>query len=184
MRIIAGSARSVPLITPHGEETRPTTDKVKETLFNILQGYTSGSKILDLFAGSGQIGLEALSRGGEFAVFVERSEEAIKCIRENVKKTKFENKSYTMKMDASSAIRALETEKKEFDLIFMDPPYGKGMEKPILELLSFSKILAKDGLIIVEADKEADFSYTEGLDYLIVKDKIYKNNRHIFLRKK
>lgn len=184
MRIIAGIARSVPLITPKGEETRPTTDKVKETLFNILQGYMVGAKVLDLFAGSGQIGLEALSRGAEKAVFVERFDEAVKCIKENVKKTKFENQSAIMKMDAASALRALEAEKQEFDLIFMDPPYGKEGEKLILEQLSTSKLLSDGGLIIVEADKEADFSYTEELDYLIVKDKIYKNNRHIFLRKK
>lgn len=183
MRIIAGSARSVPLITAKGEETRPTTDKVKETLFNMLQGYVEGSKVLDLFAGSGQIGLEALSRGAKEAVFVERSEEAVKCIKVNVNKTKFDKESFVLKMDVLSAIRALDTEKKQFDLIFLDPPYGKEMEKIVLEALSQSALLAEEALIIVEADKNIDFSYVEGLDYLIVKDKIYKNNRHIFLRK-
>lgn len=184
MRIIAGIARSVPLISAKGEETRPTTDKVKETLFNMLQGYTMGAIFLDLFAGSGQIGLEALSRGAKEAVFVERSEEAIKCIRENIKKTKFESDSTILKMDVLSALRALETEKRVFDLIFLDPPYGKNLEKPVLDMLSTSKIVGGDCLIIIEADKNIDFSYVEGLDYLIVKDKIYKSNRHIFLRKK
>lgn len=183
MRIIAGIARSVPLITAKGDETRPTTDKVKETLFNMLQGFVSDVTFLDLFAGSGQIGLEALSRGAKEAVFVERYEDSVKCIKTNIKKTKFEDKATVLKMDVLAAIRALQTEKKVFDLIFMDPPYGKGMERPVLEALSSSNILASDCLIVIEADRNLDFSYVEDLDYMIVKDKIYKNNRHIFLRK-
>lgn len=183
MRIIAGIARSVPLITAKGDETRPTTDKVKETLFNMLQGFVSDATFLDLFAGSGQIGLEALSRGAKEAVFVERYEDSVKCIKTNIKKTKFEDKAPVLKMDVLAAIRALQTEKKVFDLIFMDPPYGKGMERPVLEALSSSNILASDCLIVIEADRNLDFSYVEDLDYMIVKDKIYKNNRHIFLRK-
>lgn len=184
MRIIAGIARSVPLVTPRGEETRPTSDKVKETLFNMLQGYISDARVLDLFAGSGQIGLEALSRGAKEAVFVERSDEAVKCIKANIEKTKFTSQAGVMKMDISSAIRSLSAEKREFDLIFMDPPYGKNLEQPVILQLQEMKLLADDGLIMIESEKETDFSYVLGLDYLIVKDKIYKNNRHIILRKK
>ena len=184
MRVIAGSARSVPLITPKGFETRPTSDQIKETLFNMLQGYVEGSSFLDLFAGSGQIGVEALSRGAEFAAFIEKSDEAIKCIKANVDKTKFNEKAKILKMEVLAGIRNLEIEKKSFDLVFMDPPYNEGIEQGVLNTLITSKILNEDAIIIVEADKNTDFSYIDDLSLKIVKDKLYKNNRHLFLRKK
>lgn len=184
MRVIAGSARSVPLITPKGLETRPTSDQIKETLFNMLQGYVEGSRFLDLYAGSGQIGVEALSRGAEFAAFVEKSDEAVKCIKSNVTKTKFSDKSLVLKMEVLSGIRTLELEKKQFDIIFIDPPYNQGLEKGILTALTASNILDEDVIIIVEANKNTDFSYVDELSLKIVKDKLYKNNRHLFLRKK
>ena len=171
MRVIAGSARSVPLITPKGLETRPTSDQIKETLFNMLQGYVEGSNFLDLFAGSGQIGVEALSRGAEFAAFVEKSDEAVKCVKANVDKTKF------------SGLRALEIEKKKFDIVFIDPPYKQNLERGILDAIINSRILDEDAIIIVEADKNTDFSYVDEFGLKIVKDKLYKNNRHLFLRK-
>lgn len=184
MRVIAGIARSVPLITPKGMETRPTSDQIKETLFNMLQGYVEGSSFLDLFAGSGQIGVEALSRGAEFAVFIEKSDEAVKCIKHNVDKTKFTDKALVLKMEVLSGIRTLEIEKKKFDLIFMDPPYGQGLEESILNTLVSSSILDEDVIIIVEASKKTDFSYVDELGLKIVKDKLYKSSRHLFLRKK
>lgn len=184
MRVIAGSARSVPLITPKGLETRPTSDQIKETLFNMLQGYVEGSNFLDLFAGSGQIGVEALSRGAEFAAFVEKSDEAINCVKANVEKTKYIDKALILKMEVLSGIRALEIEKRKFDIIFVDPPYNQGLEHGILSALAGSKILDEDVIIIVEANKNTDFSYVDEFGFKIVKDKIYKNNRHLFLRKK
>ena len=184
MRVIAGNARSVPLITPKGLETRPTSDQIKETLFNMLQGYVEDSNFLDLFAGSGQIGVEALSRGARFAAFVEKSDEAVKCIKANTDKTKYTDKALVLKMEALSGIRALEIERRKFDIIFMDPPYNQGLEQSILSALTASKILDDDVIIIVEADKNTDFSYVDELGLKIVKDTIYKNNRHLFLRKK
>lgn len=184
MRVIAGIARSVPLITPKGLETRPTSDQIKETLFNMLQGYIEGSNFLDLYAGSGQIGIEALSRGAEFAAFVEKSDEAVKCIKANVDKTKFNDKSMILKLEVLSGIRALELEKKHFDIVFLDPPYNQGLEQGILTALVGSAILNDEVIIIVEASKNTDFSYVDYLGLKIVKDKIYKNNRHLFLRKK
>lgn len=184
MRVIAGSARSVPLITPKGLDTRPTSDQIKETLFNMLQGYVEDSGFLDLFAGSGQIGVEALSRGAKFATFVEKSDEAVKCIKANVDKTKFTDKALVLKMEVLSGIRALEIEKRKFDIIFVDPPYNQGLEQGILNVLANSTILDEDVIIIVEANKNTDFSYVDELGFKIVKDKIYKNNRHLFLRKK
>lgn len=183
MRVIAGIARSVPLITPRGLETRPTSDQIKETLFNMLQGYTEGANFLDLYAGSGQIGIEALSRGAEFAAFVEKSDEAVKCIKANVDKTKFADKSMILKLEVLSGIRTLELEKKQFDIVFLDPPYNQGLEQGILTALVGSAILNDEVIIIVEASKNTDFSFVDYLGLKIVKDKIYKNNRHLFLRK-
>jgi RNA methyltransferase, rsmD family len=183
MRVIAGIARSVPLITPRGLETRPTSDQIKETLFNMLQGYTEGANFLDLYAGSGQIGIEALSRGAEFAAFVEKSDEAVKCIKANVDKTKFADKSMILKLEVLSGIRTLELEKKRFDIVFLDPPYNQGLEQGILTALVGSAILNDEVIIIVEASKNTDFSFVDYLGLKIVKDKIYKNNRHLFLRK-
>ena len=183
MRVIAGIARSVPLITPKGLETRPTSDQIKETLFNMLQGYTEGANFLDLYAGSGQIGIEALSRGAEFAAFVEKSDEAVKCIKANVDKTKFADKSMILKLEVLSGIRTLELEKKRFDIVFLDPPYNQGLEQGILTALVGSAILNDEVIIIVEASKNTDFSFVDYLGLKIVKDKIYKNNRHLFLRK-
>ena len=183
MRVIAGIARSVPLITPRGLETRPTSDQIKETLFNMLQGYTEGANFLDLYAGSGQIGIEALSRGAEFAAFVEKSDEAVKCIKANVDKTKFADKSMILKLEVLSGIRTLELEKKRFDIVFLDPPYNQGLEQGILTALVGSAILNDEVIIIVEASKNTDFSFVDYLGIKIVKDKIYKNNRHLFLRK-
>ena len=183
MRVIAGIARSVPLITPRGLETRPTSDQIKETLFNMLQGYTEGANFLDLYAGSGQIGIEALSRGAEFAAFVEKSDEAVKCIKANIDKTKFADKSMILKLEVLSGIRTLELEKKRFDIVFLDPPYNQGLEQGILTALVGSAILNDEVIIIVEASKNTDFSFVDYLGLKIVKDKIYKNNRHLFLRK-
>ena len=183
MRVIAGIARSVPLITPRGLETRPTSDQIKETLFNMLQGYTEGANFLDLYAGSGQIGIEALSRGAEFAAFVEKSDEAVKCIKANIDKTKFADKSMILKLEVLSGIRTLELEKKRFDIVFLDPPYNQGLEQGILTALVGSAILNDEVIIMVEASKNTDFSFVDYLGLKIVKDKIYKNNRHLFLRK-
>ena len=183
MRVIAGIARSVPLITPRGLETRPTSDQIKETLFNMLQGYTEGANFLDLYAGSGQIGIEALSRGAEFAAFVEKSDEAVKCIKAKVDKTKFADKSMILKLEVLSGIRTLELEKKRFDIVFLDPPYNQGLEQGILTALVGSAILNDEVIIIVEASKNTDFSFVDYLGLKIVKDKIYKNNRHLCLRK-
>lgn len=183
MRVISGIARSAPLISPKGEKTRPTLDQIKETLFNILQGYVENSEFLDLFAGSGQIGIEALSRSAKSATFVENSEEAIKCIRANLTKTKLEDRARILKKDVFNAINEFENS-KQFDLIFIDPPYNTNLSKECLIRLSSSNIVKNNTLIIIEEDKKTDFSYVDALGFIIKKDKIYKSNRHIFLAKR
>ena len=171
MRIIAGTARSLPLKTIEGKDTRPTTDKTKETLFNVMQFDVPGAYFLDLFAGSGQIGLEALSRGAAYAVFVE-----------NIHFTKFDKVSRLMMTDAVTAVRTLEG-KYKFDIVFMDPPYNKELEKEVLITLSDSDILKDDTLIVVEASNDTDFDYLTELGYEIVKEKIYKTNKHVFIKR-
>lgn len=180
MRIIAGTARSLPLKTIEGADTRPTTDRIKETLFNIIQADVPGSYFLDLFAGSGQIGLEAVSRGAQYAVFVESSRKACSCIEENIRFTKFERQTKLICGDALSAIQSMEG-KYRFDLIFMDPPYNQLYERQILEGLQKSPILKGNTQIIVEASKETSFDYVEELGFTLKKLKTYKTNAHAFL---
>ncbi len=183
MRIIAGSRRSLPLKTIAGTDTRPTTDRIKETLFNMLQEEVAGSYVLDLYAGSGQIGLEALSRGASYAVFVENAKKAADCIADNIRFTKFEEQTNLMRTDAISAIARLEG-RNRFDLIFLDPPYESGAEVQALNCLSRSSVMKPETLIIVEAARDTDFSYAEGLGLTLVRQKQYKTNQHVFFRKK
>ena len=158
MRIIAGTARSLPLRTVEGLDTRPTTDRIKETLFNMLQNDIPGCYFLDLFAGSGQIGLEAVSRGARYAVFVENNKKAAACIEDNIHFTKFDKETKLYQSDVMSALRSMEG-KYQFDLIFMDPPYDHLFEKEVLTYLKTSSVVKEDTKIIVEASLETSFDY-------------------------
>ena len=182
MRIIAGKARSLPLKTMEGLNTRPTSDKIKETLFNMLQFEIPGAYFLDLFAGSGQMGLEAVSRGAAYAVFVENHKKAAKCIEENIHFTKFDQQCKLLVSDARTAVSMMEG-KYQFDIIFMDPPYNQGLEMEVLSALSSSTLLKKDTTIIVEASLETDFSVVGTMGYEIVKYKKYKTNAQGLLRR-
>lgn len=181
MRVIAGSARSLRLKTIPGNDTRPTTDRIKETLFNMINDRMYGCRFLDLFSGSGGIGIESLSRGADMAVFVENNRKAAECIHDNLKFTKLDNKAAVMEMDAISALKKLSNSRKRFDVIFMDPPYNNIYERMVLEELRKSDILTAETLIIIEASKETDFSYVTGMGYEIVKEKMYKTNKHVFI---
>lgn len=181
MRVIAGTARSLNLKTIEGLETRPTTDRIKETLFNMLTGYISGCKFLDLFAGSGGIGIEALSRGAESCTFVEINPKAVVCIKDNLKHTRLMEKAEVQKSDAISFVQGQKD--ISYDVIFMDPPYGKGFEKNVLAILS-GKSFDTDTLIVVEAAFDEDFSYVSDLGYEVIKEKKYKTNKHIFIMKR
>ena len=182
MRIIAGTARSLPLKTIDGLDTRPTTDRIKETLFNMIQQDVPDCYFLDLFAGSGQIGLEAVSRGAAKAFFIENAKNAAACIQDNIRFTKFEDACTLLQTDVISGLRTLES-KYRFDLIFMDPPYKKELEKEVLTFLSHSSLVKPSAKIIVEAALETDFSYAEELGYTVLKEKCYKTNKHVFLQK-
>lgn len=182
MRIIAGTARRLPLKTLEGNHTRPTTDRIKETLFNMLQFDIPGCNFLDLFAGSGQIGLEALSRGAASAVFVDNNKKACACIEENIRFTHFEKKSRLLSMEALPALRSMEG-KYTFDYIYMDPPYGQEYEKNVIAYLANSELLKPETTLIVEASLDTDFSYAADLGFQILKEKKYKTNQHVFLTK-
>ena len=184
MRVIAGSARRLLLKTVAGMETRPTTDRIKETLFNMLQSDLYGARFLDLFAGSGAIGIEALSRGAKEAVFVDKGDGQISCIRENLKTTHLEERARVMSADVTEAVRRLDREGKPFDFIFMDPPYRMDLSKNVLEALRDTCLADENTLIIVEEALDADFSRSGALGYEIIKIKEYKTNKHVFLRKK
>lgn len=180
MRVIAGSAKRMPLKTIEGLDTRPTTDRIKETLFNMISPYIADCTFLDLFAGSGAIGIEALSRGAQKVVFVEHNKKAIDCIYENLRFTRLEKGAKVYACDVFSALQRIEAD-ANFDYIFMDPPYDCQLEKQVLEYLSRTNILAQDGVIIVEASLNTDFSYLDSFGFSVIKEKIYKTNKHVFL---
>ena len=175
--------RSLKLKTLEGIDTRPTTDRIKETLFNMIAPYLYDCEFLDLFAGGGGIGIEALSRGAKEAVFVEKNPKAMECIKENLKFTRLEKKGITLTKDVLNALYQLEGD-KVFDYIFMDPPYDQGLEEQVLEYLVHSTLADEYTVIVVEASLDTDFSYLEGLGYHIYKEKKYKTNQHVFMQKK
>lgn len=181
MRVIAGEARSLPLKAPQGPDTRPTTDRIKETLFNMLQMKLPCGVFVDLCSGSGAIGIEAISRGARKAYFVENGKEAARCIADNLKFTKFESRSVLLKQDVVSAISMLH--EKHVDILFMDPPYQAGLEEPVLAALSAAPCVDGDTLVIIEAELKKDFSFAADYGFLVTKEKCYKTNKHVFLTK-
>ena len=181
MRVIAGTARSLPLKTPEGLDVRPTTDRIKETLFNMLQWDIPGGIFLDLFSGSGSIGIEALSRGARKAYFVDNAPKAIACIQQNLAFTKMEDRAVGWKQDVCSALGSIREE--AVDIIFLDPPYEDGQERAVLALLKEMRYVTEDTIIVAEAAKETDFSWVTELGYQVTKDKRYKTNKHLFIKR-
>lgn len=181
MRVIAGSARRIQLKTIEGLGTRPTTDRIKETLFNMIQNRLMGTSFLDLFSGSGAIGIEALSRGAAKAVFLENNPKAAECIRQNLKATHLEEKAEVLVCDVLAGLKRLEDRGCHFDTVFMDPPYHMAWEQKILDYFKDSRMIDEDTLIITEAALETDFSYVADMGYVIEKNKEYKTNKHVFL---
>jgi 16S rRNA (guanine966-N2)-methyltransferase len=181
MRVIAGKARSLPLKTPKGMDTRPTTDRIKESLFNMLMPYLPGAIFLDLFSGSGAIGIEALSRGAKKSYFVEQNKEAFACITDNVKFTKMTEQAVLCKQDVYTALYGIH--EKEVDIIFADPPYQEEHYERLLGILKDMSYVTEDTLIILEADLQRDFGFVEAYGFRIKKEKCYKTNKHVFLER-
>ena len=151
MRVITGSARGRRLRELEGLETRPTTDRVKESMFNILQFDIEGSRVLDLFAGTGQLGIEALSRGAAAAVFVEQRRDAAALVRDNLRLTGLADRARVVNGEALSYLASAG---ERFDLVFLDPPYAAGLWKPVLEAVSRFDILSDHGIIICESPQD------------------------------
>ena len=167
MRVITGKARGVVLKTPDGMQTRPTSDRVKEALFSILQFELPGIAVLDLFGGTGQLGIEALSRGAARAVFVDAGEAACKIIKENLRRTKLESQAKVVRSDY---LTYLKTTNEHFDLILLDPPYAEVFLENSLNCISEIDILQTGGIIVTErpVGKELPFDYpgyTRSKDY-------------------
>lgn len=172
MRVITGSARGLRLQTPAGRDTRPTTDRVKEALFSILHFDIPGRRVLDLFAGSGQLGIEALSRGAAACTFVDQSAEAVAVIRENLRAAGLEAHAQVLCQDAFSfLVRPHET----FDLVLLDPPYHSGLLRRAMEMVE--PLMPMGGLLAAETDDAAGLPETVGA---LTQEKVYRYGK-IFL---
>ena len=167
MRVITGKARGIQLKTPNGMKTRPTADRVKEALFSIINFDIPGARVLDLFGGTGQLGIEALSRGAKSAAFVDAGEDACRLIRENLKRTKLEQDARVIRSDYMDYLRRC---RESYEIIILDPPYAEAFLENALKCITEIDILQSGGIIVTERPlgKELpwDFEgYTRSKDY-------------------
>ena len=181
MRIIAGKRKGLLIKTIDGDSTRPTRDMVREALFSILTGRIVDCKFLDLFAGSGAIGIEALSRGASESYFADINPQCIRVIKENIAKAKFEDDSHVYNLDYKQVLKKLRGNK--FDIIFIDPPYNKGMGVDAINLISDYDLLSDDGIVILETDTNEEVLEEIG-DLKVYNNKRYgRNILNLFKRK-
>lgn len=160
MRIISGTSKGRKLVTPKSQSLRPTSDRVKESIFNILRLEMEGKVVLDLFAGTGNLGIEALSRGAKKAIFVERGRQAIRLIQRNLSRLGLEEYSEIVPRDANRAIGILKQRGESFDVILMDPPYEKGLIQKTLMKLRSHPIYNKDSILVIEHNKREPLPVT------------------------
>jgi 16S rRNA (guanine(966)-N(2))-methyltransferase RsmD len=153
MRIIGGISKGRRLVTPKDQSIRPTSDRVKESIFNILGDEVEGKVVLDLFAGTGNLGIEALSRGAKKALFVEKGREPLRLIQKNLAQCKLEGQSEILAKDVNRAIGILKQREESFDLILMDPPYEKGWVRKTLMKLNSHPIFHGDSILVIEHDR-------------------------------
>lgn len=158
MRIISGTSKGRKLVTPRSQSLRPTSDRVKESMFNILQDDIVGKVVLDLFAGTGNLGIEALSRGAKKTIFVEKGRQALRLIQRNLTQFGLEERSEILPKDANRAIGILKQKGESFDLILMDPPYEKGLIQRTLMKLNSYPIYHKDSILVIEHDRREPLS--------------------------
>lgn len=156
MRIITGKARGLKLVTPKNYLVRPTADRVKEALFNIIQSRIPGSTVLDAFAGTGNLGLEAWSRGAEQIVYFDKSRESLKLVKANVEKARAREQVTLIHTDAVNGMAMMSRQGKVFDVIFSDPPYNKGLNRKVVEALEKWPVLKAGGLLVLEHSLEED----------------------------
>ena len=161
MRIIAGEFRGRQIKPVPGDNTRPTTDKVKESVFNMLGQFFDGGRVLDLFAGSGNLGVEALSRGMDHALFIDMSPAAIKVIKTNIATLGIESRCEIYRNDAMRALSVLAKKEAQFDLLFLDPPYGKIKITELLATIVNHELLADNGMVMCEFDAGQEVTYDD-----------------------
>lgn len=183
MRIISGIARGTNLITLKGLNTRPTLDRIKESLFSIIQLKIPNAKVLDLFSGSGALGLESISRGARKAVLCDCNYDAIKIIKTNIVKCHFEEQIEVINKDY---IKCLEVQKNKFDIIFIDPPYMKNIAVNAVKIIIDKNLLADDGIIILETDDEIrELDQLKNIEKINIQDlREYGRVKLIFLNRK
>lgn len=163
MRIIAGSKRGCAIVAPKGLDTRPTLDRVKESLFGILQFQLASKRVLDLFAGSGGLGLEALSRGASFAWFCDSNRAAVRVVEANIQKLGFQDRSKVFACSYEAAIVALQRAGEQVDIVFLDPPYASGLHEKAFVSLHDRGILAPGAIMVAEHDPKRPLALPEGL---------------------
>ena len=176
MRVISGTLRGLKLESLPGTDTRPTLDRVKEALFSMLMSSVADSVGLDLFAGSGALGIELMSRGGKDCVFVDSSPDAIKVVGANVARARISDKVSIVREDALSYIQRTD---KKFDIIFLDPPYASGLYRNVLDIIGKRQLLNPGGLVVCECSNDGSFACPDG--YIALKDKSYGKVRLLVL---
>ena len=182
MRIISGTSRGSRLVTLEGTETRPTLDRVKEPLFSIIQMHIKDARVLDLFAGSGAIGIEFLSRGCKQAYFCDLSRKAINMIHQNLKKTRLEENAIVINKDYKKCLEMLHKQERVFDIIFIDPPYKDNVAVNSVELILSLKLLKENGIIIIETDEQdREIDNLKKLDVQVYDSRKYGRVNLIFL---
>lgn len=154
MRVISGKFRGLKLNSPKDNRVRPTTDRVKESMFNVISEYIYGARVLDLFAGSGALGIESISRGSEMVYFIDNSKDSISVLKSNLEKIKSKESFEVYMMDYKKALEMLSRKEEKFDVIFLDPPYYEGLFDDILTRIDRLGILKKDGIVVVEHDSK------------------------------
>ncbi len=184
MRVISGTARGKKLSSLEGLETRPTLDRVKEALFNILQFDIRGANVLDLFSGSGALAIESLSRGAKNAVLCDSSPRAIRIINKNLEDTRLKEKSKVLNKNYLETLKIMKKESEKFDIIFLDPPYKSDyIEKSIENIIKYD-LLAEDGIIIAETDDENKIEEIKNIKDIEIYDaRKYGIVHIIFIRK-
>lgn len=181
MRIIAGKARGRKLISPATMETRPTLDRVKEAMFSTIQGYIPNAVVIDVFAGTGSLGLEAASRGAKEVYLVDKSPVTFPLLKENIENLKFNEFCYPLNMDSYDVLRMLNRNGVKFDLIFIDPPYCKEMIPEAMKIIEENDMLQEDGLIVTKIDSiEEIYSGYKGIE--LSKSKKYGNTTVCFYK--
>ncbi|WP_300297407.1 16S rRNA (guanine(966)-N(2))-methyltransferase RsmD [Anaerosolibacter sp.] len=172
MRVIAGKLRGRKIKAPDGMHTRPTTDRVKESIFSMIYPYIIDSTVLDLFAGSGSLGIEALSRGAEKAYFVDNNKQSLSIVKENLINLGLLDQSIVLLAEAMKALKDISLKDQIFDIIFLDPPYMKGFIIPCIETIKENGLLNIDGIIVIEHNVE-DVLPAEVGDLIKIKDRRY-----------